>query len=126
MPLCIFADENIPPDLILWLKTKGYIISSVKEENLEGTTDINIIKKCFEGNQVILTQDNDFGKLIFTTSILFYSIIYLRPGHLYGTFHIPTLESIFKKKELIQRGTLIIGQRTENKIKIRIKQIQQI
>jgi predicted nuclease of predicted toxin-antitoxin system len=124
MPLSFFADENIPPDLISWVKTKGYIISSVKEENLEGATDTSIIKRCFDGNQVILTQDNDFGKLIFTTSILFYSIIYLRPGHLHGAFHIPTLETIFKKKELIQRGTLIIGQRTENKIKIRVKQIQ--
>ena len=124
MPLSFFADENIPPDLISWVKTKGYIISSVKEENLEGATDTSIIKRGFDGNQVILTQDNDFGKLIFTTNILFYSIIYLRPGHLHGAFHIPTLETIFKKKELIQRGTLIIGQRTENKIKIGVKQIQ--
>ena len=98
MPLSIFADENIPPDLITWVKTKGYIISSVKEENLEGTTDTGIIKKCFEGNQVILTQDSDFGKLIFTTNILFYSIIYLKPGHLHGAFHIPTLESILKRR----------------------------
>ena len=98
MPLSIFADENIPPDLITWVKTKGYIISSVKEENLEGTTDTGIIKKCFEGNQVILTQDSDFGKLIFTTNILFYSIICLKPGHLHGAFHIPTLESILKRR----------------------------
>lgn len=91
MLLSFFADENIPPDLITWFKSKGYIISSVKEENLEGATDISIIKKCFVENQVI-TQDNDFGKLIFTTSISFYSIIYLRPGHLDAVFHIPTLE----------------------------------
>jgi predicted nuclease of predicted toxin-antitoxin system len=41
---------------------------------LEGTTDNDIIKKCFEGNQIILTQDNDFGELISTTNIfiLFY------------------------------------------------------
>lgn len=122
--LSFFADENISTDLMNWIKSKGYPISSVKKENMRGATDISIIQKCFASNQIILTQDNDFGKLIFTTNISFYSIIYLRPGHFDGTFHIPTLESILKNEKLIQRGTLIIGQRINNKIKIRIKLIE--
>ena len=124
--LSFFADENIPTDLINWIKSQGYEISGVTEENLQGTSDISIIQKCFASDQIILTQDNDFGKLIFTASIPFYSVIYLRPGHFDGTFHIPTLRSILKNKELIQKRTLIIGQRIVNKIKIRIKQIEQI
>ncbi len=124
--LSFFADENIPTDLINWIKSQGYEASSVIEENLCGTSDINIIQKCLVLNRIILTQDNDFGKLIFTTSISFYSVIYLRPGHFDGKFHIPTLQSILKSKKLIQKGTLIIGQRIDKKIKIRIKQIEQI
>lgn len=122
--LSFFADENISSDLIHWIKSQGYEISSVIEEKMQGTSDINIIKKCFDLNSIIITQDNDFGKLIFTTTIPFYSIIYLRPGHFDGKFHIPTLQSILKNKKLIQKRTLIIGQRIENKIKIRIKQIE--
>jgi predicted nuclease of predicted toxin-antitoxin system len=95
-----------------------------REENLQGTTDITIIQKCLVTNRIILTQDNDFGKLIFTASIPFYSVIYLRPGHFDGKFHIPTLQSILKNKELIQKGTRIVGQRIDKKIKIRIKQIE--
>jgi predicted nuclease of predicted toxin-antitoxin system len=119
-----FADENIPTDLINWIKMQGYEITSVIEENLQGASDMSIIQKCFVLNRIILTQDNDFGKLIFTASIPFYSVIYLRPGHFDGKFHIPTLQSILKNKELIQKGTLIVGQRIDNKIKIRIKQIE--
>ncbi len=122
--LSFFADENISNDLIQWIKSQGYEISSVIEKKMQGTSDINIIKKCFDLNSIIITQDNDFGKLIFTTEIPFYSIIYLRPGHFDGKFHIPTLQSILKNKKLIQKRTLIIGQRIENKIKIRIKQIE--
>ncbi len=80
-PLSFFADENISTDLIKWIREKGYKISGVKEENMFGATDINIIKKCFASNEIILTHDNDFGKIIFTKPVSFYSIIYLRPGH---------------------------------------------
>ena len=122
--LSFFADENISTALIDWISSKGYNISSVKEENIQGTTDIHIIQKCFASNKIILTQDNDFGKIIFTTAISFYSIIYLRPGHFDGRFHIPTVETVLKNGRLIKRGTLIIGQRVNNKIKIRIKHIE--
>lgn len=122
--LSFFADENIPTDLINWLRSKGFPTSSVKDENMYGASDIEIIQKCFVSRKVILTQDNDFGKLIFTTAISFYSIIYFRPGHFEGKFHIPTLKTILKNKELVQERTLIIGQRIENKIKIRVKQIE--
>jgi len=57
--LCFFADENISTDLINWIKSQGYEITSVTEENLQGTTDINIIEKCLVLNRIILTQDND-------------------------------------------------------------------
>jgi predicted nuclease of predicted toxin-antitoxin system len=122
--LSFFADENISLYLIKWIGENGYIISGVIEESLCGATDISIIQKCFIKNEIILTHDNDFGKIIFTNRIPFYSIIYLRTGHFDAGFHIPTLKSIFKKKELIGKGTLIIGHRTVDKIKIRIKQIE--
>ncbi len=107
--LSFFADENISTDLIKWIREKGYNISGVKKENMRGATDIDIIHKCFASNEIILTHDNDFGKIIFTKPISFYSIIYLRPGHFDASFHIPTLKSILKNKELISKGTLIIG-----------------
>jgi len=122
--LSFFADENISPFLIKWISENGYIISGVKEENMCGATDISIIHKCFKSSEIIITHDSDFGKIIFTNTIPFYSIIYLRPGHFDAGFHIPTIKSILKKKELIRKGTLIIGHRTIDKIKIRIKQIE--
>ncbi len=122
--LSFFADENISSDLIKWIREKGYNVSGVKEEKMCGATDIDIIQKCFSSNEIILTHDNDFGKIIFTKPVSFYSIIYLRPGHFDAAFHIPTLKSVLKNKELISRGTLVIGHRTIHKIKIRIKQIQ--
>ncbi len=122
--LSFFADENISEELINWFRTNGNSISGVKEEGMYGASDLSIIQKCFASDKIILTHDNDFGKLIFTTPVSFFSIIYLRPGNFDASFHIPTLKSILKHRELITRGTLIIGHRTVHKIKIRIKQIE--
>nr|MBA2561328.1 DUF5615 family PIN-like protein [Chitinophagaceae bacterium] len=80
--------------LINWIKLNGYPISGVIEENIQGATDESIIEKCYSSNKIILTHDNDFGKLIFTRFVSFFCIIYLRPGHFDGSFHIPTLKSI--------------------------------
>lgn len=76
--LSFFADENISPVLIHWIRECGYKISGVKEELIEGFSDLEIIEKGFISKSIILTHDNDFGKIIFTQSISF-SIIYLRP-----------------------------------------------
>ncbi len=38
--LSFFADENISPALINWVKENGYNISGVKEEKMEGTSDL--------------------------------------------------------------------------------------
>lgn len=99
--LSFFADENISNNLIKWVKQNGFQISGVKAENICGVADQFIIEKCFTSQQIILTHDNDFGKIIFTKPISFYSIIYLRPGHFDAAFHIPTLNSILKHKTLI-------------------------
>lgn len=69
--LSFFADENISTDLINWFESKGYPISNVREKNMQGVSDIEIIQKCFTSRKIILTQDNDFGKLILRQQLLF-------------------------------------------------------
>ena len=116
-----FSDENIAPELTAWIRDEGYNITSVIEQHLSGIADEGIIDQAFKNKQIILTRDNDFGKLIYTTTISFYIIIYLRPGHFDGSFHIPTIQKIIAHSGHFKPGTLIIANRIEDKIKIRIK-----
>lgn len=121
MELSFFADENIPGELIYWLREQGYKISGIAEENLFGTDDVGIVAKAYGEGKFIITQDADFGKIIYTLGVPFVAIIYLRPGHFDGLFHIPTLELILKNSAEIKNRTIIIGQRKDAKIKIRIR-----
>ena len=101
MELSFFADENIGSELILWLRQQGYKITSVQETGLLGISDEDIITKCYNENLTIITQDNDFGKIIYTQNINFYIIIYLRPGHLTGGIHILSMQKILSHPHYI-------------------------
>ena len=116
-----FSDENIAPELTGWIRKEGYLVSSIAEEHLNGISDKRIIELAFANKQIVLTHDNDFGQMIYTSDIDFYIIIYLRPGHFDGNYHIPVLQKVFENTEHFKSRTLIIGNRTTDTIKIRIK-----
>lgn len=116
-----FADENIQESLIKWIKENDFNISGIRAENLYGLDDETIIEKAFLEKRVIITQDSDFGKIIFTKQVKFYSIIFLKPGHQHGEFHIPTLKVILNHIDKIKEGSIIIGVRKNNGIKIRFR-----
>jgi predicted nuclease of predicted toxin-antitoxin system len=84
--LSFFADENISTDLINWIRENGYNISGVKEEKIYGATDIEIIQKCFASNEIILTHDNDFGKIILQELSRFIRLSILDPDILMPAF----------------------------------------
>jgi len=119
--ISFFADENIQESLIKWLKENGFNVSGIRIEKLFGLDDEAILQKAFSEKKVILTQDSDFGKIIFTKDVKFHSIIFLKPGHHYGDFHIPTLKVILNHLDKIKEGSIIIGERKNDDIKIRFR-----
>lgn len=121
--LSFFADENIQQKLIHWLEEKGFPVSGVRIEKLFGMDDAAIIRKAYTEKKVILTYDSDFGKIIYTSEIKFYSVIYLRPCHPDANFHIATLETILDHSNQIKEGTIIIGSRINDEIKVRIRHL---
>ncbi len=82
---------------------------------------MKIIEKAFAEKRIILTHDSDFGKIIYIRNIEFLSIIYLRPGHFNGSYHIATLETILTNWDKVTEGSIVVGYRKNNNIKIRIK-----
>ena len=63
--ISFFADENSPESLIDWLRQKGFDISGIRTENLFAIDDEKIIEKAFKEKKIILTHDNDIGKIIY-------------------------------------------------------------
>ena len=120
--LHFFADENIAPEIIGFLKQNGFDVKSVIEENLAGKDDKLLINFATQQNRVIITHDSDFGKIVFTQQINFIGIIYLRPGHFNPAFTLTTLRTLLSRELEITLPFIIVAENLIDKIKIRLRE----
>jgi predicted nuclease of predicted toxin-antitoxin system len=91
------SDENIHAELVLFIRELGFDIEDVITKGLQGKSDIEVLNHATENNRIVITQDSDFGRLAYTTDIDFKGIIYLRLGHISGSYHKETFKCILKK-----------------------------
>lgn len=115
------ADENIDPETINFLRSKSIRARSLLELDLIGSSDKEILQFAWTDKEVILTQDSDFGSLIYTLNLDFYAIVYLRPGHFSGQHHIETLKALIKLDVHLNPPFIIVAENYDGKIKIRIR-----
>jgi predicted nuclease of predicted toxin-antitoxin system len=73
----IIADENLEQYWINLLRKKGIEVFSIRE-NHPGMTDLEIIEFSKNKKGVLITEDKDFGELVFAYAIQSFSIIFLR------------------------------------------------
>ena len=116
------TDENIDKEVFLLLKSFGFDVFDIKEEALWGLSDKSILEKAFEEKRIVITQDSDFGTMIYRDQIDFYGLIYLRPGHNH-LLHIQTLKTLFLSfsHEVIVPFVLV-ADNTNNVVKFRYRQ----
>jgi len=74
--MVILADENIEHELITKLKEHFHVISIY--ESHRGASDTEIAELAVKQNAIILTEDKDFGDLVFIHQNNHLSVILLR------------------------------------------------
>jgi predicted nuclease of predicted toxin-antitoxin system len=119
---CAFlADENIQYEVVGYLKERGFDVFSTHDLNLNGKADEVIAEVAIQSQRVILTQDSDFGTLLFTTNKEFLGIVFLRPGHFSADFHIATLKTIIEEDIAVEPTFIIVAENSGRSVKIRIR-----
>ncbi|MCB0729152.1 MAG: DUF5615 family PIN-like protein [Ignavibacteriae bacterium] len=73
----IVADENMISGLLNKLRTSRFEVFSIRE-NLKGESDNNIIELTKDNKGILITEDKDFGELVFSHNIRGCSVILLR------------------------------------------------
>jgi predicted nuclease of predicted toxin-antitoxin system len=76
----IVADENIFKGLIVALRNEGFEVISIFESH-RGMSDTDIAAFSLQPPRIIITEDKDFGKLVFESNITVVGIIFLRFLH---------------------------------------------
>jgi predicted nuclease of predicted toxin-antitoxin system len=120
----ILADENLHRKFVAWLREQGYDVKFVREEpDLIGSKDRDLIPIAYEESRIIITQDNDFGQIVFTSEVDFIGIIYLRPGHFPGERHIQTFKSVIDQNYDFTPRFILTAENKVDSVKIRIRQL---
>lgn len=117
----LVIDENIHPELIALLRSRGFDCYSIREEKLKGLSDRVILQLAMKDKRAVLTQDADFGKLVYTEAMDFHGIIYLRPGHFAPQFHAETLNALLSDNPVVLLPFIIVAEHKGQSIQIRIR-----
>lgn len=80
MQIKILADENVDNRIVKELRNNLYQVISVLE-SYRGISDKNVLQLAKDNQALILTQDRDFGIMVFAYKEKDTSIIFLRYEH---------------------------------------------
>lgn len=73
----LLADESVNKNIIIAMRNNGYYVFSVMEE-MRSEDDINIAKFSLEPLRIIVTEDKDFGEIVYHHNLKVAGIILLR------------------------------------------------
>ncbi len=115
MSIRILADENVNYEITKALREDRFEVVSVAEIS-PGITDFEVIELAVKLNAVILTEDSDFGRLVFSCGNKTNGVIYLRYSAREKEEVVKTLVEFLKtQKELCGKFIVV----TLKKVRIR-------
>jgi predicted nuclease of predicted toxin-antitoxin system len=111
-------DENLPLEFVDVLRPIGYIAMTVKEQDLHGKADSEVINKCSEENFILITSDLDFADIRLYPPENYSGLIVFRINHQDKWHLIQVFKNIVPilKQEKV-KGRLWIVE--ENRIRVR-------
>jgi predicted nuclease of predicted toxin-antitoxin system len=115
------TDENIDIELLVFLRNQGFDVFDIKEEKLFATSDKDILELAYQTKRIVISQDSDFGTLVFRDNLPFWGIIYLRPGHAEAAIHIQTMENLLETDPNLETPFMIVAENYHDSIKFRIR-----
>lgn len=117
----LLTDENVNTVLIDYLRVQGCDVVHVYDVGLENTPDTDILTWSNDNDRVVITLDDDFGKLVFKEKQSFVGVVRLRPGRLVGHLHIATLEVILNATLELVPPFLVVAEKRTDHIHIRYR-----
>jgi predicted nuclease of predicted toxin-antitoxin system len=104
----LILDEDIERQIVEKLRKNGHHILSIAEID-PGTTDEKILEKANEQKAILMTEDKDFGEMVFRQKKVSRGVILLRLEGLSNDKKAEMMSQILKEreKELAEAFTVI-------------------
>ncbi len=112
----ILADENIPRSIVAWFRSQGHDVLYASESRAQ-TPDGDLLTESEDQGYVILTEDKDFGELVFRDRRNTHGVVLLRMEDLPAALRLARLQVVWSVIEANMPGKFIVV--TESKVRMR-------
>src|SRR6266436_5340599 len=114
--LKLLADENIAGDIVAWLRAQGCDVLAVSEQMAQ-EVDLVLLQTADAEGRLVLTEDKDFGELVFRDRLNSHGVTLLRMGKLTIPQRIQRLVETWSVVESNPSGQFIVI--TQKKVRVR-------
>jgi len=109
------ADETLGPIVIKWLRKLHHNVLSIYED-FRGLNDDEILQKSFEDNRILITNDKDFGEMVFRQRKSHSGVILLRLDDERSTNTIEVLDMLLGRYASQLVGNFVVA--TESTVRV--------
>lgn len=74
----ILADENLNFSFVKSIREEGYPVTTIQDFQLQGISDNQVIEVAQDQSAIVLTEDKDFGELVYAHHLKDTTIVFLR------------------------------------------------
>jgi predicted nuclease of predicted toxin-antitoxin system len=117
----LLADENIGPDVVAGLRTRGYDVRTAADEQLLGRSDAEVLARATTLHRVVVTHDLGFARPSTETGISFVGIVYIRPGHVSAAYVLEVIDGVASSASDVQPPFVLVAERRDGTIRVRVR-----
>jgi predicted nuclease of predicted toxin-antitoxin system len=110
------ADENIPRSIVRWLRSEGHDVLYAAETRAQAP-DADLLNEAEAQSLVLITEDKDFGELVFRGRLNSHGVVLLRMGDFPVSFRLARLQAVWTTIEGNLPGNFLVL--TESKLRVR-------
>ncbi len=112
----IFADENVPRPIVAWLRETGHDVLYAAETHRQ-TPDAELLAEAEDQGIIIMTEDKDFGELIFRDRANSHGVLLLRLGGQPAMTRLGRLQHVWPLIESRLPGHFLVLTRTRIRLR---------
>ncbi len=111
-------DESVEKPIVDWLRDQKYDVTYIAESS-SGITDEEVIRIANCENRILITNDKDFGELIFRQGRITKGILLIRTTNEESSKKLRLVKEVLDKAKNKLRGNFVVV----NEVGIRIRKI---
>ena len=119
----LLTDQNIHPEVLVYLRGRGFNVRDVKEEGWADRPDSELLESAFVEDRIVVTHDSDFGTLAILAGQRAIGILYLRPGHVGPTITIDSLRGLLRADLELHPPFIVVARRSGGAVSIRVRHL---